>query len=550
MLPAAICLAALLWPVPSSAIECLTHRLPQPDEPYAETRARLEAAGQWAPAGTQARSVPADPQLGDTWDWYIWDLGGMPVATLKPCTIRGLGDNVFVVVDDDEWNVGGMDQAAVDRIVSHFENQSLGDFPDQGIWDLNTSHFGDPPNPLDQQDRIFLLYYRFDISSDGYFWSFDQYPDGSTAWSSNEADVVYLATDNGDPGGDYMLAVAAHEFEHLIHFDTDQNEEAWVDEGLAELAMWLFGHPDHISSFNTNPDNSLTSWGSAWADYIQTYLWSLYIYEQFGGQPTIWDVSHQAYNGMTGYERVLADAGYAVPIEQVFANWTVANYLDDPSLYAGQFGYTGEVLPAFNPWRTHTELPAAGAASLQSWAGEYVRLTNLDEVGVYTFDGNDARDFRVNLIALDPALPTLVESLPLDALNDGILTFAAAAGYDEAIIGVANVYPGASGIYNYDVELYTTPVAASPNRAVVLHCRPNPFNPSTELSFRLPAAGYARLQVHDSRGRLAAVLQEGRLPAGEHRFVWNVEGLASGTYFASVEIDGALGAVETLSLVR
>ena len=52
----------------------------------------------------------------------------MPVATLKPCTVRGMGANSYVVVDDDEWNVT-INQADVDRIVTHFEDQSIGDFP-------------------------------------------------------------------------------------------------------------------------------------------------------------------------------------------------------------------------------------------------------------------------------------------------------------------------------------------------------------------------------------------------------------------------------------
>ena len=53
---------------------------------------------------------------------------------------------------------------------------------------------------------------------------------------------------------------------------------------MGELAMWLFGNPDNISSFNNNSDNSLTSWTGAWADYIKTYLFFLYIYEQYGGR--------------------------------------------------------------------------------------------------------------------------------------------------------------------------------------------------------------------------------------------------------------------------
>jgi len=316
-LPLLICLAAPLAPAVAHAHGDLPP-LPEPDEPYAVTRARLEAQGLWHASRTEGRTPPPNPQVGDTWDWYVWDLGGMPVATLKPCTVRGMGDHCYVVVDDDEWNVG-MNQADVDLIVQRFDDQSVGNWPDQGIWDLNTSHFGDPPNPLDGLDRVFLFYYRFNIPADGYFWVFDQYPDGTTPpWSSNECDVVYMAVDNGQPAGDYMLAVAAHEFQHMIHFARDENEDSWVDEGLSELAMWLYGHPDNISGFNTQPDNSLVVWNGNWADYIKVYLWTLYLYEQYGGQPLIWELAHNPLNGMAGYQAALTATHHSVAMEEVF----------------------------------------------------------------------------------------------------------------------------------------------------------------------------------------------------------------------------------------
>jgi hypothetical protein len=233
-------------------LHCVYPLLPKVSGSPESIRTWLEATGGWHPSRVVGRTPPDDPQVGDTWDWYIWDLTGMPVGNLKPCTVRGMGANSYIVVDDDEWNVT-IDQDDVDRIVTHFEDQSVGDFPTQGIWDLNTSHFGDPPNPLDGLDRVFLLYYKFNIAADGFFWAFDQYPDGSQAWASNETDVVYMATDSGNAASDYMLAVAAHEFQHMIHYNHDPNEDSWVDEGLGELAMWLFGNADTISSFNSTP---------------------------------------------------------------------------------------------------------------------------------------------------------------------------------------------------------------------------------------------------------------------------------------------------------
>ena len=536
-LPAMLCLALLILPDVTTATRCFYSQLPRPTEDHADIVARLQAEGRWHPDRTPERTPPPDPQVGDTWDWYIWNLGGYPTATLKPCTVRGMGDYCYVVVDDDEWNVS-MDQADVDRIVDHFNLMSVGPFPDQGIWDLNTSHFGDPPNPLDGLDRIFLLYYRFNISADGYFWIYDQYPDGTQPFASNEADVVYLATDGGNPGGNYMLGVAAHEFEHLIHFNQDANESTWVDEGLAELAMWLFGNPDTISSFNSNPDNSLTSWNGNWADYIQTYLWTLYIYEQFGGQPTIWDLVHNPTNGMSGYEQTLNSLGYNVQMEDVFSDWTVANYLDDPGLADGQYGYTGETLPAFHPFRTHSTFPASGSGSVYNWANDYIRLTSFSDVPSFDFDGQDVRDFRVRLMGVDPSLTTVVQSVPLDEFNDGDYTFWQATGYTDVVVSVANVYT-ISASYSYtgsDLPLSNVPSPAS--ETVLLRSQPNPFNPITELAFELPREGTVHLAVFDLRGQQVAELLDSDLPAGPHRVTWEASHLASGQYVARLQING------------
>ncbi len=68
------------------------------------------------------------------------------------------------------------------------------------------------------------------------------------------------------------------------------------------------------------------------------------------------------------------------------------------------------------------------------------------------------------------------------------------------------------------------------------HNRPNPFNPSTVIAFRLPDAGAATLKVFDLDGRLVATLLRGDLPAGTHQVTWRGRDdhgrpVASGTYF-------------------
>jgi hypothetical protein len=548
--PIAVLLALLiLLPTLASAYECLTLRLPKPTEDYATIRARLEAEGQWKRASDPALAPPEDPQVGDTWLWYVWDLGGFPVANLKPATVRGMGDHCYVVVDDDEWNVT-MNQDDVDRIVQQFDQQSVGDFPDQGVWDLNTSHFGPPPD-FDGLDRVFLFYYRFNIAADGYFWVFDQFPDGSQAFASNECDVVYMATDSGQPASDYMIAVMAHEFEHLIHFNQDPNEVPWVDEGLAGLAMWLYGRPDTISGFNSQPDNSLLVWNGVWADYIKTYLWTLYIYEQYGGQPTIWEVTHEPANSMQGYKAALSRLGYLTPTEDIFGDWAVANFLDDTSVPDGQYGYAGDDLPPFLAFITHNNFPASFSSSVQPHATDYVRLTNLTAPPTVTFNGADARDFRVTLMATDPVLPTVVQPVDLDEFQDGAVTFHDAAGYAQVIIAIANVSLSGTGLYQYSVEEGITSVGDLPTLAASLGAHPNPFNPRTSFSFSVPQADEVALTVHDVRGREVARLFEGHREAGRHEVVWEAgAAMPAGVYFGRLTVGGREAAACKVSVVK
>jgi len=70
---------------------------------------------------------------------------------------------------------------------------------------------------------------------------------------------------------------------------------------------------------------------------------------------------------------------------------------------------------------------------------------------------------------------------------------------------------------------------------------PNPFNPSTVLSYALPEAGRMELVVYDVRGRRVAVLVNGLMPAGEHRVEWgglddSGRPVASGVYLARLAV--------------
>ncbi|MFO8029096.1 MAG: T9SS type A sorting domain-containing protein, partial [Cyclonatronaceae bacterium] len=64
---------------------------------------------------------------------------------------------------------------------------------------------------------------------------------------------------------------------------------------------------------------------------------------------------------------------------------------------------------------------------------------------------------------------------------------------------------------------------------------PNPFNPSTTLSFDLHEAGEVRLGVYDALGRRIATLTDTRLDAGTHERSWDASRYASGMYIIRLQ---------------
>ena len=84
-----------------------------------------------------------------------------------------------------------------------------------------------------------------------------------------------------------------------------------------------------------------------------------------------------------------------------------------------------------------------------------------------------------------------------------------------------------------------------------LACHPNPFNPKTFITYRMPEPGTVELAVYDIVGRRVAVLERGLKGEGEHRATWkglNEAGdhVSTGAYFVRLN---ALGSSRTEKVV-
>lgn len=84
---------------------------------------------------------------------------------------------------------------------------------------------------------------------------------------------------------------------------------------------------------------------------------------------------------------------------------------------------------------------------------------------------------------------------------------------------------------------------------------PNPFNPSTSVTYALPEEAIVSLDVYDLLGRHVASLGTERHPAGRYSVQWDAHGASSGIYFLRMTATGNRGgvrytAVHNMVLVR
>ncbi|MBX3006955.1 MAG: right-handed parallel beta-helix repeat-containing protein [Melioribacteraceae bacterium] len=63
---------------------------------------------------------------------------------------------------------------------------------------------------------------------------------------------------------------------------------------------------------------------------------------------------------------------------------------------------------------------------------------------------------------------------------------------------------------------------------------PNPFNPTTTISYIIPESGIVQIKIFDILGKEIATLYDGNNSAGKHSIVWDANSVANGIYFYSI----------------
>jgi len=503
-------------------------------------------------------------EVGDQQTFWRYDLSVMPPGWLQtPSTCRAAGEHCYVFVADEEWEVH-MNEADVQEVFNYLEIETMnGD--DYGAVEMDTLHFGALPDELDNDPKLIVFYSALGSFAgsvfDGYFSSYNQVTEAEAQLMnppghSNECEMIYMTCHPLDPTDPIRISVLSHELEHLIHWGGDINEDIWVDEGLAELAMVYFGMPDPISQFNSNPDNSLNTWNQEWADYVKVLLFFTYFAEQFDDGTIIKNIVSEPLNSIAGISNQLIEHGYTIPFEAIFNNWTIANYLDDPDVAQGQYYYENLVLPSFNPTHHHVSCPASGNGTTNPWAADYIRLLPGEQN--HNLHLEVSHPINLGVIRKSDEVVSTVDFFIVNDMLDVNLP-EMTNEYDQLILVLPN--SDNSGLsYSYEITEFTSAQNYELEIAnYELTNYPNPFNPTTTISFNLntETTENAELIIYNLKGQkiknfdviLSGV--EGESPS----IIWDGtdqidKPVSSGIYYYKLVVDNKIIETKKMMLMK
>ncbi|MEE8369902.1 MAG: hypothetical protein V3S00_03920, partial [Dehalococcoidia bacterium] len=280
-----------------------------------------------ADASPLARLTPHDHRLGDTHEFTLLDLD-VPRTIVIQATLALITEHAYFFVEE------GIPLQALDldMIGADFEAR---------VYPRVTAAFGSESSPgVDSDPRITILHAALS-GAGGYVTSSDGFPRAASP-SSNEREMLYLDSSLlfidalvGSSQQSLYSTIVAHELQHLVHVAADPGEEAWVNEGLSQVASELVAiapgaNTSGLQSFLVAPDTQLNNWpaaGHTGVHYAASQLFFRYLLDHFGGRENAFQLLSIQEDGIAGLEAYLAP--FDATFLDVFANWLIANYLDE-----------------------------------------------------------------------------------------------------------------------------------------------------------------------------------------------------------------------------
>lgn len=354
----------------------------------------------------QSRTFNVDPL-------YDYNNRSQIVATLRYISAKG-----YFYIDDSWWNsLGSYEKTQVDASIKNLANEF-----DNVIFPKLTNFFGNVWDPgIDNDSHITILMSKLKLEAGGYFDSCNEYKKVQCS-HSNEREMIHV-------NSDFLLDrkikdFVTHELQHLINWNQKDNtismeEDVWINEMRSEYVSTLLNYSIpytgsmlemRIKNFLANPANPLGEWKGEAGDYGVINLFGQYLANQFGDN--IFSLmSKNSFVGMLSINKAFQQAGYSENFDDVFTNWSLANYYNSLAMGSGgKYGYTDTNLKKVYASSTVNGFYTYGMVSfserIKEWSPRWYLLENKLESHDNSialkieFESQDAKaNFKVPYIA-------------------------------------------------------------------------------------------------------------------------------------------------------
>jgi len=194
-----------------------------PDRDLPDLAHRLQGLSPDVQLQTSSQTPPAY-EVGDTETFWLHNHGAKAFFTAT-ATLQYETPHAYWWVEDG-YHIPQTDLA---QAAGTFENQT---------YPTNRRLFGSEWFPGIDSDPHIYIYLGNVPGVGGYFSGPDEFPTEIRPFS-NQHEMFYINLENARPGNDYFDGILAHEYQHMIHWAIDRNEDTWVSEGLSELAAGI-----------------------------------------------------------------------------------------------------------------------------------------------------------------------------------------------------------------------------------------------------------------------------------------------------------------------
>jgi immune inhibitor A len=369
---------------------------------------------------TVARTTPLDVKVGDTEKFWVSNVRDNTNYTVT-AKLRYVGPVVLMYVDTS----ADVDQADVEKSAKQFEQQ---------IYPRDHELFGQELSPgIDGDPRLTILNTPVQ-GAGGYFSSADGVVKAVNRFS-NEREMFVIGIDSYPLGSDGYASTLAHEFQHMIEWHVSRRSPSWFNEGMSTLAQDLNGYVEQgtASAYLAQPDVQLNTWSSDASQtgehYGTSQLFLRYFQEQYGGEQGLAElIKDDAGNNVEAFVPIAARKHPDIKsFADLYADWAVANIVDDTSVGDGRYAY--KLLP--NPAATTEVKPGEETTTVQQFGADYLGVLEgpltIDFDGAETvgLTGAQPKDGRYMWWSNrgDDSIETLTREFDLSAVQKATLQF-------------------------------------------------------------------------------------------------------------------------------